>query len=301
MKAIFLILLLLIFLVDAQQEIPIVKPMTEIIYPNNQENILLAQGICLSDLLDGLKCTVEDNIATIPVPFISGVSFENRGISKINSYSFAAYGYIYGSFSKSHSEEALSVLYDPVNDSGGVWLGLFRRDNDAWKLISPVAFHHSGETFWDELAICLAFTTKQDRDVMLCMTDLSNDADYGSGFYIDLYEIDLNEIRQKTFFRWRMRSPFCHENRNADTKIFKFSTAFDWVKQDINADGYEDLVVSYLEYEADVSQCSEENFYGAKINNEPPIQRQLVWLIDSESFTPTPETKAFLETLETQQ
>lgn len=171
---------------------------------------------------------------------------------------------------------------------------MFRYQNDRWNYITL------GEP---PQGNCGKLNGSLGKEVVICyedfrthITDLSlHESLDGSGFVMNWFDINVNGINDNKFIGFRNSFSVLCDNRVKclPAPYYEF---LELSQTDIDANGYMDLELKVSETQFDTKHCYDRETGVLKQANIPVIH-QLTWLFDGETFTPTPETKAFLDNL----
>jgi hypothetical protein len=212
---------------------------------------------------------------------------------------------LYGSFTGANRTEAIVLSGIPM-DCPCISIGeLFSFIDGEWKQAGPFGGDNYTFILGDE---CYKMVASRSHEVLICIESFTESYDK----FIDpeffptyaLRIIDLSKLPVVTtlFSTHNManNSLFC-QNLKPDNR-FKLLDNIQITFDDVNKDENLDISLDIRETEISSVQCGiwdgERGIM--KLGGKPATRYELHWLFDGETFTPTPETQEFLNTLQTQ-
>jgi hypothetical protein len=210
---------------------------------------------------------------------------------------------LFGSFTGANRTEAIVLSGIPM-DCPCTSIGeLFGFIDNSWQQLGP--FENDSYSFMIGNE-CHKISPSGVHELLLCADDF---ADSYEEFFVDLeffptYTlrlIDLSKVPVVTIlFSTRDvggNSLFCRDLQ--PNEAFKLLEDIQMTFDDFDNDMNLDVSLNLRETEINSSNCALGGIEDAvmKLDGKPPIRHQLTWLFDGETFMPTPETKAFLESL----
>ena len=181
---------------------------------------------------------------------------------------------IFGSFSQQNSQEAYVNI---SRDCGKCSIGLvFRQEDGNWRRLDVKDEAYFGD-------VCLKFVRQKSNDLLVCVEDETHWTSFGS-YFLSIYILDFSANEPKIALLSFI---------NAGKQYYMFNN---WSRSDFDNDGNNDLYIEIDEFD-DTQIVIDENTKVSFPGIEP-VNHSLIWLFDGETFTPTPETKTFLDTLE---
>jgi hypothetical protein len=217
--------------------------------------------------------------------------------------SFPSNYVLFGSFTGKNRTDAIMLSGAPGDGPSFSEGELFTFIDNTWLLVGP--FENDRYTFLlgNE---CRKITTSKGHELLLCECSFGKTYDkFIDGEYFPSYALwimDFSKIPVDTILFSNFDMPgdslFCADLRPNET--FKFLDDVQLTFEDFNNDTNSDISIALRETEINSSNCADKTGV-MKLEGELPVKHQLTWLFDGETFTPTPETKMFLETLQTQQ
>jgi hypothetical protein len=225
---------------------------------------------------------------------------------RASTCSFPSPYVLFGSFTGANKTEAIVLSSVPM-DCPCILVGeLFEFVENQWQQIGP--FENNIYDF-DVGEKCYKISASSGNELLLCDHDFSGSYDK---FFVDpeffpfykLQLIDLSKIPVVTtlFSTGDIggNSLFCRDLQSDES--FKLLDDIQMTFDDFNNDMKLDISLNLRETEINSSQCAIAGREGGmmKLGGKPASRHELHWLFDGETFTPTPETTQFLETLQTQ-
>lgn len=197
---------------------------------------------------------------------------------------------IFGSFSRVGVKE---IYLGTGRDCGGCFFGnLLREEDGEWMLVKDHVGYFGNA--------CLKFTTLEQRDLLTCYVNGRAEMDPS----VEIWALDFSKAEPKItllYFEhpW-IKGGLCGQiARGAETVIYY--EPINWMPIDFDADGDKDLYFVLDTVEITQKHCTNETIEDETlIKTLPRIRKDLIWLLDGETFTPIPETEMFLETLQPQ-
>ncbi len=198
---------------------------------------------------------------------------------------------IFGSFSQAGAREAyVRTSYDC---GGCIFSNLFAQEDNQW-VMSKRHVEYFGSA-------CLKFTTLEQRDLLTCYVNGRAEMDLS----VEIWALDFSKAEPKTtllYFEhpWD-ESSLCGKIARGAKSVIYYEPV-NWMPTDFDADGDKDLYFVLDTVEITQKHCVNETVEDDTLLKAlPRARKDLIWLLDGETFTPTPETQAFLETLQPQQ
>jgi hypothetical protein len=219
--------------------------------------------------------------------------------------SFPGNDILYGSFTSPKVKEA--VMLSGIPCEGPCYTSeLFRFVDGSWEQVGvngdePLYFRTGNN--------CRKVFVTNKREMLLCESrfaaysyDNSIDIEYYPDYEFWLLDFSREPIQTVLFSTYKRSyaSPFCEDL--SPNEIFNLLDDFEMTVADLDEDGLLDIIVSLRETEISSVQCGVWNGERGimQLGGKPAIRHELHWLFDGATFTPTPETQAFLETLQNQ-
>jgi hypothetical protein len=209
---------------------------------------------------------------------------------------FWPYEVVYGKFSQNQIPEAFVHLLQSDTEFAGRG-GLFRYQNNAWKYIgmSDAPRGHC-EKIVDDLGVdhLVCYSDAQTR-----ITDpfLYEGLD-GSGFVMYVFDLQEDIIKQSKLISFSNSfSVFC--DQRAQFLPAPYYEVVEFSLTDAGLNTYVDLKLEISQTQFDTKHCYDRET-GLLQQANDAVLHQLTWLFDGETFTPTPETRAFLDSLHNQ-
>ncbi|MBD2132635.1 hypothetical protein H6F47_09400 [Sphaerospermopsis sp. FACHB-1094] len=236
--------------------------------PSKKDAISIMQGICGKNNINKYN---PEACETCP-SFTGSDSFGGVVLTSI----------VYGNFTKSSNNEALIDLEGckpRADNSGGS--ALIRKNNQQWYLVEYKAGLRSEK--------CLKFKASNSRHQLVC-----EGSHIGQGYlntWLDVVTFTSNKIVTSTLLTVLSNEASC-------TPPYYEVTIRDFLAQDFNKDGKNDLIINVSEArESKNIKRSQDNLCEPRLPK--PKFYQLTFLFNGQSFRPTSETAKIKKRLET--
>jgi hypothetical protein len=207
------------------------------------------------------------------------------------------YQIIYGKFSQGQLPEAFVRLLEST-EGEPAWKGaLFRYQNRKWNYV----------TFGDPPSDrCEKLSGTANKESLICFLNFSTritdpydyDSSEGSGVYINTFKFQGNTVKQiEPISFGNTFSIFC--DQRAKFLPTPYYELLELLQADVDKNNYVDLQLEIGETLFDTKHCYDRETGFLQQANDT-VLHQLTWLFDGETFTPTPETREFINTLQKQ-
>ena len=189
----------------------------------------------------------------------------------------------YGSFTGVGAQEVIVGLALEGTDTGAISHTLLRRDGATWE---PVQFIEDAL-----LQAYLTFPASEGHTIFVARQDRVPIGglfeSYMSGF--TLQAVDVTEGTE-TSLLLDFVNPLlsCTHPPAPGARYVEIN---DWKRQDVNEDGYLDLVVEVGETELSTFECGERGELLTDPRQSEPVVQQVTFLFNGQTFQPTPEAQ----------
>lgn len=186
---------------------------------------------------------------------------------------------VYSSFTQAGTREALAD-FDGCESHGQFYGGsvLLRRSSQGWSALRYESGLRSNN--------CLKFPSKNGRDLLVCQGYY---AQMGASYdWLDTIQIGSSEIQKTKQISLISKTTF--------NPPFYEVRIESWTSQDINKDGYPDLIITAREANSATMPANFTPRFDAHLPN--PTFHQLTFLFNGQSFRATPETAQIQQRIE---
>lgn len=245
---------------------------------SNEDALMFAKAIC--DIEQDCRYGEDGESFTIFVEFAQS--------------SFQPHSVIYGHFSQADILEAYVHMLPLEAEPPGRGV-LFRFEEDTWRYIE------TGDAPWQACGTILGYPGK---DYLLCYWDAGTritdpfvyDELDGSRFVMNIFDFGKAKVDHSELFSFSNNIYiFCDERATRSPVRYYALSSFS--QNDVDTNGYPDVVLELEETQFDRNHCYERET-GVLNETNDSVLHELTWLFDGEVFTPTPETQAFLDSLQ---